>query len=135
MFPGRGPSLEEGEPETLKKLRLQDESLPFFCLGPIFCGRNRLPITRLYPKIVRGLLAGVIGFEPMNMGTKIPCLTAWRNPNVRVRSSSAHTLYNNYEEGGVSVSYVETLYRTTCYVMRHPQHIAFPSRFRLWPCS
>lgn len=28
--PGRGPSLEEGEPETLKKLRLQDESLPFF---------------------------------------------------------------------------------------------------------
>lgn len=46
----------------------------------IFCGRNRLPVTQPYPKIVRGLLAGVIGFEPMNMGTKIPCLTAWLNP-------------------------------------------------------
>ena len=24
--------------------------------------------------------AGVVGFEPTNVGTKIPCLTAWRNP-------------------------------------------------------
>ena len=52
-IPGRGPSMEEGEPETLKKLRLQDESLPFLFRSS-FCGRIRLPETRLYPKIDRG---------------------------------------------------------------------------------
>ena len=70
-----------------------------------------------------------------DVGTKIPCLTAWLNPNVRVRSPSAHTLYNNYEGGGVSVPHVETLYRAACYGMRRSQHIAFPSRFRLGPCG
>lgn len=78
-IPGRGPPLEEGEPETLKKLRLQDKSLPFL-LRSSFCGRIRLPETRLYPKIDRGPLAGVVRFELTNVGTKIPCLTAWRNP-------------------------------------------------------
>ena len=27
-------------------------------------------------------LAGVIGFEPMSAGVRIPCLTAWRHPKV-----------------------------------------------------
>ena len=30
-------------------------------------------------------VAGVAGFEPTNAGIKIPCLTAWRHPNVRAR--------------------------------------------------
>ncbi len=28
-------------------------------------------------------LAGVAGFEPTNAGIKIPCLTAWRHPNIK----------------------------------------------------
>ena len=28
------------------------------------------------------LVAGVAGFEPTNAGIKIPCLTAWRHPNI-----------------------------------------------------
>ena len=28
-------------------------------------------------------LAGVAGFEPTSAGVKVPCLTAWRHPNVQ----------------------------------------------------
>ena len=27
-------------------------------------------------------MAGVAGFEPTNAGVKVPCLTAWRHPNI-----------------------------------------------------
>ena len=33
-------------------------------------------------------LAGVAGFEPTNAGIKIPCLTAWRHPNIYWEASA-----------------------------------------------
>ena len=35
-------------------------------------------------------LAGVIGFEPMSAGVRIPCLTAWRHPKVMFGKKNTH---------------------------------------------
>ena len=36
------------------------------------------------------LLAGVEGFEPSNVGVRVPCLTTWRHPNIiRVKKNLA----------------------------------------------
>ena len=31
------------------------------------------------------LVAGVLGFEPRNVGVRVPCLTAWRHPKITFR--------------------------------------------------
>lgn len=33
-------------------------------------------------KCLSSYLAGMTGFEPANVGVKVPCLTTWRHPNV-----------------------------------------------------
>lgn len=37
-------------------------------------------------KCLSSYLAGMTGFEPANVGVKVPCLTTWRHPNVCGRS-------------------------------------------------
>ena len=32
------------------------------------------------------IMAGMAGFEPTDAGVKVPCLTAWRHPNMMYRS-------------------------------------------------
>ncbi len=34
-------------------------------------------------------LAGTAGFEPASAGVKVPCLTAWRRPNIKIRKAEA----------------------------------------------
>ena len=48
--------------------------------------KKTIPKNRLF-------LAGTAGFEPASAGVKVPCLTAWRRPNIvwdiKIRKASA----------------------------------------------
>ena len=39
-------------------------------------------LKNMEPKRVPCFLAGVKGFEPLDAGVRVPCLTAWRHPNI-----------------------------------------------------
>ena len=51
-------------------------------------GEERFEITyeddenESFRPILLGALAGEAGFEPTREGVKVPCLTAWRHPNM-----------------------------------------------------
>lgn len=44
-------------------------------------------------------MAGVVGFEPANAGVKVPCLTAWLYPNIRVQSGVVYGIRTHDLQG------------------------------------
>ena len=36
-------------------------------------------------ELIQFFLAGVVGFEPTDVGVRVQCLTAWRHPNKRYK--------------------------------------------------
>ena len=45
------------------------------------CGLDKKTSNFCLTKVAY-FLAGVEGFEPSNVGVRVPCLTTWRHPNV-----------------------------------------------------
>ena len=76
-------------------------------------------------------MAGMAGFEPANAGVKVPCLTAWLHPNIKMRNASTTATNCSFLLGNRAVFSQPSHIVNRCRTSRHMAQMAGLVTYRI----